>query len=157
MTLCVCFGSHHNTAVLGLEPAQTHRVAQWGYHQDGEVTNLSRCPVVAIRMTYDNVSILSPPRRGVALIMLEPIPSAANIAAFAVAIFACMHVCRIPPYVVCHTARPELSHAFVHMSHKVGSLASVAGLAGTPVGWSGGCNVCTDASKSRAWGGDVCM
>jgi hypothetical protein len=51
-------------------------------------------------MTHDNVSILSPPRRGVALIMLEPIPSAANIAAFAVAIFACMHVCRIPPYVV---------------------------------------------------------
>ena len=51
-------------------------------------------------MTHDNVSILSPPRRGVALIILKPIPSAANIAAFAVAIFACMHVCRIPPYVV---------------------------------------------------------
>ena len=42
----------------------------------------------------------SPPRRGAALILLEPIPTAANIAEVAVAIFACMHVCRIPPYVV---------------------------------------------------------
>ena len=100
VTLCVSFGSHHNTAVLGLEPAHTHRVAQWGRTTRTDEVILSRCPVVAIRMTYDNVSILSPPRRGVALIMLEPIPSAANIAALAVAIFACMHVCRIPPYVV---------------------------------------------------------
>ena len=61
-----------------------------------------------------------------------------QLAEVAVAIFACMHVYRIPPYVVCHTARPELSHAFVHMSHKVGSLASVAGLAALRTGGVGG-------------------
>ena len=77
-------------------------------------------------------------RRGAALNLLEPVPSIAATAAVAAAIVACMHVYRIPPYVVCHTARPELSHAFVHMSHKVGSLASVAGLAALRTGGVGG-------------------
>ena len=43
---------------------------------------------------------IPPPRRGAALILLEPIPAGIASASVAVAISACMHVCRIPPYVV---------------------------------------------------------
>ena len=61
---------------------------------------LCSCPVVAIRMTYDSVSTLSLPRRGVALITLEPEPIGGTSSSVVVAICIRVYVRRIPPYVV---------------------------------------------------------